>query len=80
MEASRTESKAMNAYLVVIEGEGDSFSAYAPDLPGCVAAGESPDEVRQLMHEAIPLHIKSLREHGEPVPSPHSRVEYVEAV
>ena len=70
----------MSAYLVVIEGEGDSFSAYAPDLPGCVAAGDTADEVRQLMHEAIPQHIDSLRSHGEPVPPPHSQVEYVEAV
>ena len=70
----------MSAYLVVIEGEGDSYSAYAPDLPGCVAAGDSVDEVRQLMHEAIPLHVESLRTHGEPVPPPHSQVEYVEAV
>ena len=70
----------MSAYLVVIEGEGDSFSGYAPDLPGCVAAGDTADEVRQLMHEAIPLHVESLRTHGEPVPPPHSQVEYVEAV
>ena len=70
----------MSAYLVVIEGEGDSFSAYAPDLPGCVAAGDSADEVRQLMHEAIPLHVDSLRTHGETVPPPHTQVEYVEAV
>ena len=70
----------MSAYLVVIEGEGDSFSAYVPDLPGCVAAGDTADEVRQLMHEAIPLHVESLRSHGEPVPAPHTQVEYVEAV
>lgn len=70
----------MSAYLVVIEGEDDSFSGYVPDLPGCVAAGDSADEVRQLMHEAIPLHVESLRSHGEPVPPPHTQVEYVEAV
>lgn len=70
----------MTAYLVVIEGEGDSFSGYAPDLPGCVAAGDSPEEVSQLMHEAIPLHLESLRAHGEPVPPPHTHVEYVEAI
>lgn len=70
----------MSAYLVVIEGEGESFSAYAPDLPGCVAAGDTADEVRRLMHEAIPLHVESLRSHGEAVPPPHTQVEYVEAV
>ena len=69
----------MSAYLVVIEGEGDSFSGYVPDLPGCVAAGDTADEVRELMHEAIPLHIESLRSHGEPVPEPRSQVEFVEA-
>jgi predicted RNase H-like HicB family nuclease len=70
----------MNTYLVVIEGEGNSFSGYAPDLPGCVAAGDTPAEVTQLMREAIPLHVESLRAHGEPVPPPHTKVEYVEAV
>ena len=69
----------MSAYLVVIEGEGNSFSGYAPDLPGCVAAGDTADEVRRLMHEAIPLHVESLRSHGEPVPVPRSQVEYGEA-
>jgi predicted RNase H-like HicB family nuclease len=51
----------MSDYLVVIEGSGDSYSAYAPDLPGCVAAGKSVDEVERLMREAIALHIESLR-------------------
>ena len=64
-------------YLVIIEGAGNSFSAYSPDLPGCVAAGDSPEEVEQLMREAIPLHIESLRAHGDPVPEPQSSVRYV---
>jgi len=59
-------------YLVIIEGSDRSFSAYAPDLPGCVAAGESPEEVEQLMREAIPLHLASLRSHGDPTPDPQS--------
>jgi predicted RNase H-like HicB family nuclease len=68
----------VSEYLVVIEGEGDSYSAYAPDLPGCVAAGDSPEEVERLMQEAIALHVASLREHGEPVPPPgHASVRYV---
>jgi len=66
--------------MVIIEGEGDSYSAYCPDLPGCVAGSETLDEVTQLMREAIPLHIESFRAHGEPVPSPHSQVEFIEAV
>lgn len=69
----------MSVYLVVVEREGDSYSGYAPDLPGCVAAGDTAEEVRQLMHEAIPLHIESLRSHREPVPEPRSQVEFVEA-
>ncbi len=69
----------MNDYLVVIEGSGDSYSAYAPDLPGCVAAGKSVEEVERLMREAIALHIESLRAHGEPVPAPGSEVRYISA-
>ena len=60
----------MTEYLVVIEGGGDSWSAYVPDLPGCVSAGDSRAEVEQLIREAIALHIESMREHGEPVPPP----------
>jgi len=59
-------------YLVIIEGSGKSFSAYSPDLPGCVAAGESAEEAEQLMREAIPLHLESLRAHGDPTPGPQS--------
>jgi len=60
----------MSAYAVIIEGDGNSFSAYVPDLPGCVAAGASLEEVDQLIREAIRLQVESLRAHGEPVPSP----------
>lgn len=67
----------MKEYVIVIEGSGDSFSAYSPDLPGCVAAGDTPEEVERLMREAIPLHIESLRAHEEPVPEPRSSVRYV---
>lgn len=60
----------MSGYAVIIEGDGNSYSAYAPDLPGCVAAGSSPAEVEERMREAIKLHIESLRAHGEDVPEP----------
>ncbi|MGH8979838.1 MAG: type II toxin-antitoxin system HicB family antitoxin [Acidimicrobiales bacterium] len=60
----------MTEYVVVIEQEGETWGAYVPDLPGCVAAGQSRDEVEELITEAIPLHIRSLREHGESVPPP----------
>jgi predicted RNase H-like HicB family nuclease len=60
----------MSTYAVVIEGSGDSFSAYVPDLPGCVAAGDSVEEVERLIREAIEIHLENLRSHGEHVPEP----------
>ena len=64
-------------YAVVIEEGPKSFGAYVPDLPGCVAVGESRVEVVQLIHEAIALHLQSLRAQGETVPLPASSVEIV---
>jgi predicted RNase H-like HicB family nuclease len=56
-------------YAVMIERAADgSFSAYVPDLPGCVSCGDSPDEVKRNIQEAIRLHIESLRNHQEPIP------------
>jgi len=55
-------------YAVVIEDAGKNWSAYVPDLPGCVAVGSSVDEVKAEIRAAIALHIASLREHGEEVP------------
>ena len=60
----------MSGYAVVIEHEGDSWGAYVPDLPGCVAAGSSRAEVERLIREAIPLHLDAMREHGEEIPPP----------
>jgi predicted RNase H-like HicB family nuclease len=58
-------------YVVVIEKSDDgSYSAYVPDLPGCVSCGETVDEVKTLIREAIDLHIDSLRQHHESVPPP----------
>ena len=67
----------MAEYLVVIEGSKDSYGAFVPDLPGCVAVGSTREEVERLIREAIPLHIESLRNHGEPVPEPTSEARYV---
>ncbi len=64
-------------YLVVIEQGPNSFGAYVPDLPGCIAVGESRDEVATLIQEAIELHIEDLKAQGQPVPSPHSSGELV---
>jgi len=68
-------------YLIIIERADDgSFSAYAPDLPGCVAVGQdTPEEAERLMAEAIDDHVELLVERGEPVPEPTSRAGYVEA-
>jgi predicted RNase H-like HicB family nuclease len=57
-------------YAVIIEQGGSSFGAYAPELPGLGVAGDSLEEVERLIREAIPLHIESLRAHGDPVPPP----------
>lgn len=64
-------------YLFVIEKADGNFGAYIPDLPGCVATGDTIEEVRRLMREGIQMHIESLREHGEPVPPPSSSAEYL---
>ena len=59
-------------YLVVVEKGPTSFGAYVPDLPGCVAAAESRDEVLSLIREAIEFHLEGLREEGQPIPEPSS--------
>jgi predicted RNase H-like HicB family nuclease len=65
-------------YLVVIEQGPTSFGAYVPDLPGCVAAGNTRDEVTQLIHEAIEFHLEGLKADGQAIPQPHSSGEIVE--
>ncbi len=64
-------------YLVVIEHGPSSFGAYVPDLPGCVAVGESRQEVEILIREAIAFHIEGLREDGQPLPEPSSTSQVV---
>ncbi len=64
-------------YLVVVEKGKSGYGAYVPDLPGCVAAGETRREVLKLIREAIKLHIEVLRESGQPVPEPTSKSELV---
>lgn len=61
----------MRRYLIVIEGAPTSnYSAYAPDLPGCVATGTTPEDCQRVMSEAVAFHIEGLREAGEPIPEP----------
>ena len=66
-----------NRYLVIIEGAEGSYSAYSPDLPGCVAAGDTREGTLELMREAIALHLEGLREDGDPIPPPVTTAEYV---
>ncbi|MFC1777445.1 type II toxin-antitoxin system HicB family antitoxin [Pseudomonadota bacterium] len=65
-------------YAVVIEQAGSNFSAYVPDLPGCIATGATVKEVEYEIREAIRFHIDGMKQDGLPVPSPSSAVEYVE--
>lgn len=65
-------------YAIVIENAGGNYSAYVPDLPGCVATGATVEEAERAIRKSIELHLAGLREDGTPIPSPSSRVEYVE--
>ena len=65
-------------YAVVIEKGQSNYSAYVPDLPGCVAVGDTIEETQREIQEAIEFHIEGLRADGLPIPEPSSRVDYVE--
>ena len=65
-------------YLVVVENGTTSFGAYVPDLPGCIAVGETRDEVLASIHEAIEFHLEGLREDGQPIPPQSSSSELVD--
>ena len=67
-------------YAIVIETGEASYGAYVPDLPGCVAVGETRDEVYCLIREAIEMHLEGMKEDGEEPPVPHSEAEYVEVL
>lgn len=64
-------------YLVIYERGEKSYSAYVPDLPGCVAVGETKEEAARLIREAIVLHLTGIAKEGLPVPEPSSLTEYV---
>jgi predicted RNase H-like HicB family nuclease len=65
-------------YLIVIEPTRTGFSAYSPDLPGCISTGATREEVERNMQEAIELHLEGLREEGYPIPEPSTSSSYVE--
>jgi predicted RNase H-like HicB family nuclease len=65
-------------YAVVYEWAGKNYSAYVPDLPGCISTGKSLSDVERNISEAIEGHVKTLKEFGEPVPEPKTKVGSVE--
>jgi len=65
-------------YAVIVEKTGNGYSAYVPDLPGCVAAARTRAETERLIREAIQFHLEGLRENGDPIPKPTTGVELVE--
>lgn len=67
----------MHRFLVVIEKADGNYSAYSPDLPGCVATGRTRDQAALNMHTAIEMHVRGLLEDNLPVPQAHSFAEYV---
>lgn len=68
----------MKKYLIVIEKTGTGYSAYSPDLDGCVATGTTREEVESQMREAISFHLESMVRKGEPIPEPQTYSGYVE--
>ena len=72
------EMRSRMRYAVVIEKASSNYSAYVPDLPGCIATGATVAETEAKIREAIEFHLEGLREDGLPIPSPSSQVEYVD--
>ncbi|MDZ7667423.1 MAG: type II toxin-antitoxin system HicB family antitoxin [Desulfotignum sp.] len=68
----------MNKYLVIVEQTKTGYSAFSPDLPGCVATGKTRDEVEQAMRDAIQFHLDGMRQDGERIPVSHSYSTYCE--
>jgi predicted RNase H-like HicB family nuclease len=64
-------------YLVIYEKTATGYSAYAPDLPGCITTGPTLEETERLMKEAIEFHLEGLREDGPPIPAPTTTADYI---
>ena len=67
----------MNKYLIIIEKAGNNYSAYSPDIDGCISTGKTIEETKKNMQEALKFHIKGLMEDGLPVPEPLSQSDYI---
>src|SRR5947209_1659690 len=72
-----SRSEALMRYVIVIEKAENNYSAYVPDLPGCVATGATVEETEAEIREAIEFHLQGMREDGLPIPEPASKVEYI---
>ena len=70
----------MKRYAIVVEKAESNYSAYVPDLPGCVATGATVEETERRLRQAVEVHVQGLREDGLPVPEPSSIVDYVEVL
>ena len=68
----------MYRFLIIIESGSRNYSAYVPDLPGCIATGRTQEEVEKNMREAIAMHIQGMIEDGEPIPTPSLKAEYLD--
>ena len=68
----------MKRYAIVVERADENFAAYVPDLPGCVATGDTVAEVEAAIKDAIEMHLEGMAEDGLPIPEPSSQVDYVE--
>ena len=64
-------------YLVIIENAGNNYSAYLPDVPGCIATGKTIEEVKVSISKALEMHLKGLEEDGESLPEPITKAEYI---
>jgi len=68
----------MKRYLIVIERAEGNWGAFAPDLPGCVALGDTIEETMQSMREAMDMHLSAMAEDGDPIPEPTTQAEWIE--
>jgi len=68
----------MNRYLIILEATATGYSAYSPDVPGCIATGRTREEVEREMRDALEFHLEGLRLAGEPIPAPRSQAAYCE--
>jgi predicted RNase H-like HicB family nuclease len=68
----------MYRFSIVIEKAGENYSAYSPDLPGCIAVGDTIEETQHNMEEAMRFHVEEMIADNEPIPVPQSRVQYIE--